>query len=81
MKRTNKWSPYEERVVKKCIKQNPENLQYCFFLASKQINRTRKAISIHYYSKLKHSKKGFLFTLFTSIKNLYNTKNMKKDYE
>lgn len=75
-----KWSKYEERVVRDIIRKHPENLHYCFFLASKELDRSIKAVSGHYYSKMKNKKGGFLFNLFSAFKNLTNTKNQSKDY-
>lgn len=78
--RKNGWTPYEERVLRSHVKKCPENLMYCFFLASKEIDRSRDAIRVHYYKHIKNQKKGVLFTLFSKFKNLFNVKIQKKDY-
>lgn len=75
-----KWSPYEERVVRTYVKKHPENLHYCFFLASKEIDRTPKAISGYYYKHLKYKKGNFLFNIFSSVKSLVNIKNRFYSY-
>lgn len=75
-----KWSPYEERVVRTYVKKHPENLRYCFFLASKEIDRTPKAISGHYYKYLKYKEGNFLFNIFSAFKSLVNIKNKFYSY-
>ena len=75
-----KWSSYEERVLRRCIKKCPENLHYCFFLASKELDRSIKSCSAHYYTKMKKDGSSNLFSLFSLFKNLLNTKNVKKNY-
>ena len=75
-----KWSKYEERVVRTYVKKHPENLHYCFFLASKEIDRTPKAISGYYYKRLKNKEGNFLFNLFSAFKSLVNIKNKLYQY-
>lgn len=75
-----KWSPYEERVVRTYVKKHPENLRYCFFLASKEIDRTPKAISGHYYKHLKSKEGNFLFNIFSAFRSLVNIKNKFYSY-
>lgn len=77
--KNKRWSSYEEKVLRRHVKKHPENLHYCFFLASKELDRSIKACSSHYYTKLK-CESGRLFTLFSAFKNLFNVKNASKTY-
>ena len=76
-----RWTPYEDKVVRSHVKKHPENLHYCFFMASKELDRSPAAIEVRYYHKLrKETKGGTLFTLFSKFKNLFNVKIQQKDY-
>ena len=82
MKKTRtKWTPYEDSVLRSYVKKHPENLNYCFFLASKELNKTHKAVKQRWYDHLRKQKKeGFVFMLFSKFKQLINTKNQRKEY-
>lgn len=79
-RKKKRWSPYEERVLRRHVKKHPENLHYCFFLASKELDRTPRAIACHYYSVIRNNSKSRLFTLFSKFKNLFNVKNVVHKY-
>lgn len=76
-----RWTPYEDSVLRSHVKKHPENLHYCFFLASKELNKTHKAVKMRWYSHLKkQTNKSFIFMLFSKVKTLVNVKNQRKDY-
>ena len=77
-----KWTPHEDSVLRSYVEKHPENLHYCFFLASKELNKTPKAVEMRWYYKLKHqtTHKGFVFMLFSRFKQFINCKNVRKDY-
>lgn len=83
MKKTRtKWTPHEDSVLRSYVEKHPENLHYCFFLASKELNKTPTAVESRWYSKLKHQPvhKGVVFMLFSKFRQFINCKNVKKDY-
>lgn len=83
MKKTKtKWTPYEDSVLRSYVEKHPENLHYCFFLASKELNKTPKAVEMRWYYKLKHqtTRKGWVFMLFGKLQKFINCKNVRKDY-
>lgn len=83
MKKTRtKWTPYEDSVLRSYVKKHPENLNYCFFLVSKELDKTPKAVKGRWYAHLRHqtAHKGFVFMLFSKFKHLVNIKNQRKDY-
>lgn len=77
-----KWTPYEDSVLRSYVEKHPENLNYCFFLARKELNRTHTAVKVRWYNHLRKQThhKGFVFMLFSKFKQLVNCKNVKKDY-
>lgn len=77
-----KWTPHEDSVLRSYVEKHPENLHYCFFLASKELNKTLTAVEMRWYYKLKHqtTRKGWLFLLFGKFNKFINCKNVKKDY-
>lgn len=77
-----KWTPYEDSVLRSHVEKHPENLTYCFFLTSKELNKTQAAIRQRWYNHLRKqtTNKGFVFMLFSKFKQLVNVKNQRKDY-
>lgn len=77
-----KWTPHEDSVLRSYVMKHPENLRYCFFLASKELNKTPKAVEMRWYYKLKHqtAHKGWVFMLFGKLRKFINCKNVRKDY-
>ena len=77
-----KWTPHEDSVLRSYVEKHPENLNYCFFLASKELNKTHKAVKVRWYSHLKKqtTHKDFVFMLFSRFKHLINIKNQRKEY-
>lgn len=76
-----KWTTHEDTVLRKYLEKHPENLHYCFFLASKELGRSAKAVEFRWYGHLKkQTKSGFVFMLFSRLKQLVNIKNQRKDY-
>lgn len=83
MKKTRtKWTPHEDSVLRSYVEKHPENLHYCFFLASKELNKTPKAVKGRWYAHLRHqtTHKGFVFMLFGKLRKFINCKNVRKDY-
>lgn len=77
-----KWTPHEDSVLRSYVEKHPENLHYCFFLASKELGKTPKAVKMRWYHKLKHQPihKGVVFMLFSKFRQFINCKNVRKDY-
>ena len=83
MKKTRtKWTPHEDSVLRSYVEKHPENLMYCFFLASKELDKTLSATKQRWYTHLRKqtTHKGFVFMLFSRFKHLINIKNQRKDY-
>lgn len=83
MKKTRtRWTPHEDSVLRSYVEKHPENLHYCFFLASKELNKTPQAVQGRWYHHLKHqtAHKGLVFMLFGKLKKFINCKNVRKDY-
>ena len=83
MKKTRtKWTPHEDSVLRSYVAKHPENLHYCFFLVSKELNRTLTAVEMRWYYKLKHQStpKSWVFMLFGKLRKFINCKNVRKDY-
>lgn len=83
MKKTRtKWTPHEDSVLRSYVEKHPENLHYCFFLASKELGKTPKAVETRWYCKLKHQStpKSWVFMLFGKLRKFINCKNVRKDY-
>ena len=81
-KTLTKWTPHEDSVLRSYVEKHPENLNYCFFLASQELNKTRSAVKQRWYGHLRKqtTHKGFVFMLFSRFKHLINIKNQRKYY-
>lgn len=83
MKKTRtRWTPHEDSVLRSYVEKHPENLNYCFFLVSKELGKTHQAVSNRWYKKLKHQStpKSWVFMLFGKLQKFINCKNVRKDY-
>lgn len=67
-----KWTNQEESVIRKTVRENPENLRKAFILCSEKINRTPNAIRIRWYAKVSKTN-----PCFVTISSKKGTKNRK----
>lgn len=79
MKR-NSWTSYEENAILHYVKSYPNNLQFAFEEASKELsNRTPKAIGVRYYKILKQKTTVMSVVTASGRSTLNNQKNMPRD--
>lgn len=57
-----RWGRKEESILRKCVQDNPTNLNQTFMIISKKIGRTVPAIRQHYY-RMTIDKENAMFTL------------------
>lgn len=73
-----RWTQEEEGILVQAVQANPHNLSDCFRLVASRLNRTEKAVTLHWYTSLNVSSNPRVGTLFMTISNdsLYiNRKN------
>jgi hypothetical protein len=69
----HKYTPKDDKIILKIIKNNPSNLKMCFEEAAEKIGVTPKSISYRYYEKLKHH--NVCFIMVGKKHQIVNTKN------
>lgn len=81
MKSSKRWTIEEEQVLIAQIKKNPGNLTKAFDLAATKLDRTVKAIKMHYYLVIVTGKSkvdtSCVFMTISENKAIANRKNAK----
>lgn len=85
MKNNKKWTIEEEKVLIAQIQKNPGNLKKAFICTTELIQRTERAIALHYYNIMLKNKsklpKSYMYMTISKDKALVNKKVAKEiDY-
>lgn len=76
-----RWTTEEEDILVQAVQAHPQNLSDCFRLVASRLNRTERAVTLHWYMSLNVSANPRVGTLFMTIsdhslyinrKNYYN---------
>lgn len=75
-----KWAASDDKVIIETIKRHPENLSYCFHLASKKLNTTDRSVAERYYRNIRPNLSEEEPTIFVGSpkKIIVNTKMVKR---
>lgn len=68
-----RWTAEEEKTVVHLVRENPDNIQHAFYLASKQLGRTTYAIAGRWYASIRRVYSAFELSgseTFTNQKNI-----------
>ena len=55
-----KWTNREEAIVRRIVRENPDNLKRAFNLCSEKINRTPGSIKVRWYNKISQTNPCFI---------------------
>ena len=85
MRNNKKWAIEEEKVLIAQIQKNPGNLKKAFLDTTELIQRTERAIALHYYNIILKNKsklpKSYIYMTISKEKAVINKKVVKEiDY-
>lgn len=83
MRNNKKWTIEEEKVLIAQIQKNPGNLKKAFICTTELIQRTERAIALHYYNIMIKNKsklpKSYMYMTISKDKALVNKKVTRKE--